>query len=291
MKKIALLCSAVFAVFSAFAIEIKAPGFINCKDGVLASWKNTNKTPVKVENGVLTITSVKAKFLDSIYQGHRIIPSDALYVFSVDVDAAVAKSAFVQIKMFAKGKEVLRRDSHAAPIGKSSIYVAASHPQADIIEIAMRIYDRGIGKDFKFSNPELSVAEDGALFGNWLKGGKGFSVSNVSHKSFTINIENAEKNHTSMGIFQYVSSGKKYVFESDFKSDLPGMAYLEVKYYNKGKELKRKQAYCKNVSGRLAVDINTDGCDKLLLQCRVPAAARYVNKKVVFSNFKFKEVK
>ena len=69
------------------------------------------------------------------------------------------------------------------------------------------------------------------------------------------------------------------------------MAYLEVKYYNKGKELKRKQAYCKTAEGRLAVDINTDGCDKLLLQCRVPAAERYVGKKVVFSNFKFKEVK
>ena len=56
-------------------------------------------------------------------------------------------------------------------------------------------------------------------------------------------------------------------------------------------ELKRKQAYSTTSEGTLAVEVNSDGCDKVLLQCRVPASAAYVGKKVVFSNFKFKEVK
>ena len=291
MKKSFLLCFAALSVFAVSAVEIKNPGFEKQKDGVLTAWKNGNNAPIKVENGVLTVTSVKAKLLDSIFQGCRITPSDSCYIFSVDVDAPVAQAAFVQIKMFAKGKEVLRRDSASAPAGKSRIYVAASHPEAGVIEVAMRIRPQGAGKDFKFSNPNLSVAEDGALFGTWITGGKGFSVSDVSDNTFTITINKAEKNHTSMGLVRLVTPGKKFVFESDFKSDLPRMAYLEVKYYKKGKELKRKQAYSTEAEGHLAVEVNTDGCDKVLLQCRVPASAHYVGKKAVFSNFKFKEIK
>ena len=291
MKKSIVLFFAALIGVAVSAVELIDPEFAKLKDGALVCWKNANNAPVKVENGVVTMTSVKAKLYDSIFQGRRITPSDALYVFSVDVDSPINKAAFLQIKMFVKGKEVVRRSSSTAKIGKSRIFVAATHPQADVIEIAMRVAPNGAGKNFKFSNPKLSIAEDGALFGTWLPGGKGFSVSGVSDNCFTINIDKAEKYHTSMGFFSTVTPGKKYVFESNFKSDLPKMAYLEVKYYNKGKELKRKQTYSTTSEGTLSVEVNSDGCDKVLLQCRVPASAAYVGKKVTFSNFKFKEVK
>lgn len=290
MKKFAMFFAAV-SLFPVFAVELNDPAFAKNKDGVLAAWKNVNKSTVKVENGVLTITAVKAKLWDSIFQGQRITPSDAQYVFSVDVDAPVAKSAFVQIKMFSKNKELMRASSPAAVQGKSRLFVVASHPNADIIEVAMRVNHAGAGKEFKFSNPVLKIAEEGALFGTWIRGGKGFSVSDITDDSFTITIDSAEKYHSSMGISRNVEPGKKFVFEADYKCDAARMAYLEVKYYKGNKELKRKQAYSDSTSGKLSVEVNTDGCDKLILQCRVPAAAKYVGKKAVFSNFKFKEVK
>ncbi|MBO5765506.1 MAG: hypothetical protein J6S24_04410, partial [Lentisphaeria bacterium] len=127
MKKFAVLFAAV-SLLPVFAVELNDPAFAKNKDGVLAAWKNVNKSTVKIENGVLTITAVKAKLWDSIFQGQRITPSDAKYVFSVDVDAPVAKSAFVQIKMFSKNKELMRASSPAAVQGKSRLFVVASHP-------------------------------------------------------------------------------------------------------------------------------------------------------------------
>ena len=291
MKKIIFQLFALLSVVPLLAVEVNDPEFTKNENGVLAAWKNTNKNTVKVVDGTLVVTATKSKLIDSIYQAHRIKPSDAQYLFSVDVDAPAAKCAFIQVKLFARGKELMRPASHAAPAGKSRLFVAASHPAADTIEIAMRIHPVGVGRDFKFSKPVLRVTEDGELFGIWLPGGKGFSVSDVNDRSYTITIDKAEKNHAAMFISRNVVPGKKYVFEADYKSDIPKMGYLEVKYYKKGKELKRKQAYSDNTEGRLSLEVSTDGCDKLMLQCRVPASSRYIGKKVVFSNFKFKEVK
>ena len=288
----ASILTAVAVGFTLSAAEISNPGFTLNPKGELTSWTNANKSPVKSENGVLSVTAAKGQWFDSIYQRIKITPSSDQYIFSADINAPVAGAAFVQVKMYSKGKEVIRRQSLSAPAGKSRMTTSAVHPAADVVEVAIRINPAAAGKVFEFSKPVLFTPKDGEICGGWVKGASG-KVSDVSDNQFTITIDKASKSHASMGHLRDVVSGKKYVFEADFKSDLSNMAYLEAKYYKNNKEIKRKQAYSKGLGneGKLVLEINTDGCDRLLLQCRIPGSDRFVGKKVVFSNFKFKEVK
>ena len=93
-----------------------------------------------------------------------------------------------------------------------------------------------------------------------------------------------------MFVNRRVKSGEKFLFEADYASDLPKMAYLEVKYFNKGRELKRKQSYSDAAQGKLSLEIDSTNCDVIVLQCRVPVAKAFVGKKVTFNNIKLKKL-
>ena len=290
LKKSFVIIAGVLS-FSLFAVELTNSDFAKFNNGKLESWRNTNNAKLAVAEKTLTVTAVKGKFEDCVYQGMRIEPSDKVYVFSADVQSDV-KAAYLQIKMFKKNKEILRRNSIVAHSGKLSLVVSATHPDADYVEFAMRINRSGAGRDFKFSNLKLALEEDGRIFDTWMRGGKkGFNVTDISAGGFTINVESAEKLHASMLVVRSVSPGNKYLFEADYTADAPRMAYLEVKYCKGNRELKRKQAYGKAAKGKLSLEINTDGCDRLVLQCRVPLVERFVGKKAAFSNLTLKKVK
>ena len=289
LKLNSIICAGIAGI-SLFAAEVSDAEFAKFQNGVLAAWKNTNNAKLAVENKVLTVTAVKKKLEDSIYQRQKIKPSDNLYVFSADVDAAVGRSAYVQIKLFDNKKELLRVNSKNAPAGKSRLTVKASHPDATYIEYAMRVNHNGAGKDFKFSNPALRLGDKSEISGPWLRGGKGFDVKFITDNHFEVTIVQEQKLHMAMFVNRRVKSGEKFLFEADYASDLPKMAYLEVKYFNKGRELKRKQSYSDAAQGKLSLEIDSTNCDVIVLQCRVPVAKAFVGKKVTFNNIKLKKL-
>ena len=280
------------ASLSLFAADVHDAAFSKVRNGELAAWRNTNKAKFSVQDGVLSIIAANGKFEDSIYQGQKIEPSERLYVFSADVDAPIARSAYVQIKMFGKNRELLRKSFVAARAGKSRLTVRASHPEADYIEYAMRIRRNGAGKEFKFSDPTLRTGDSSDLYGPWRLGGggKGYEIKYLSDNSFVITVAEAKKLHAAVVVSRKVKAGEKFIFEADYSSDMSKMGYLEIKYYNKGKELKRKQCYSDAAQGKLSVEIDCGNCDMLDLQCRVPLVEKYVGKKVTFSNIKLKKV-
>ena len=266
---------------------LQDPGFGSFKEGRSPIWKNGANTPVKAENGVLIMTGAAAKFHASVFQGKRIAPGSKTYMFSADVDAPVARKAYLQIKFYKNGKEVKRISSRTAPAGKSKLIVFGSQPDADIIEVAMRIAQGADGKEFKFSNPELCEAEDGELFGNWQAVGKGFNVTNQKANSFTINVTGESQQHAAVLLQVGVAQNTRMIFSSDVEGPAPG--YLEVKLFNNGKMLRRVNNI--GSSSNSFVEFETGNADSAVLHCRVPAVGRNIGKSVTFTNLKLKKAK
>ena len=275
--------------FALSAAELKNPAF-EIKDGSIIAWKNLNKGNVAVQDGVLSYTATKSKLQDSIFQGVKITPSDNMYVFTVDVDAPVAKAVYAQIKFHSKGKELSRHSSFTAKAGKSRLIVSASNENAEHIEVAIRIVDTGAGKIFKISNPKLAIGEKGSLAVNWFKASRGFELEDNIENGFTVKITSAEKLHASVANICNVKPGCNYTFEADYTGDLPKMAYLEVKLFKKGKYIARKNVFAEDASGRLVLKFNSGDSTSATVQCRVPAVQKFVGKKVTFSKFKFMQV-
>ena len=273
------------------AVELKDPQFSSFQDGPSKIWRNGCNSPVKTENGTLFVTATSAKFNDSIYQGMRITPGNQMYVFSADIDAPVAKKAHLQIKFYKDGRELKRCTSTFSSAGKSRLTVSGFHQDANSIEVAMRISRDADGKEFKFSNPVLREALAGELIGNWIAVGKGFSVTDQTDKSFTINVTGTSPQHAAVLLTSAVSPNKKMVFSADIESEVRA-GYLEIKLFKGNKMLARKNNFTsiKTNNGTANFEFETGEATSVILHCRVPLAEKLIGKSVKFSNFKLAEV-
>lgn len=247
---------------------------------------NSSKNAVQIENGVLALTAASGKFHDSISQGKRIVPGNKTYVFTVETDASVAKKAYLQIKFYKGKKELKRISSSTAPAGKSVLSVFGSHPEADLIEVAMRVYSGAENKVFKFSKPVLIEGKKGELYGNWLAVGKGFTVTDKKANSFTVNVTAESPMHAAVLLQVPVFPNKKMVFSADVNGTAD-IGYLEVKLLNGPKMIARKNNI--GTSDNSVLEFDTGDTNIAILHCRVPATARNIGKSVTFSNFKFDE--
>ena len=271
------------------AAELKDPGFSSFQNGASAVWKNGCHSPVKAENGTLYFTATAAKFNDSIYQGVRVVPGNSMYVFAADVDAPVARKAYLQIKFYKDKKELKRCSSSVAPAGKSRLIVCGFHPEADMIEVAMRIFSGADGKEFKFSAPALREAKNGELFGNWMAVGKGFTVTDMTENSFTVNVTGTHPQHAAVLLTTAVTPNKKMTFSADVESEIKA-GYLEVKLFNGSKMIARKNSIgSAAVNGTVNFEFETGNANSAILHCRVPLAEKYIGKSVKFSNLKLAE--
>ncbi len=271
------------------AVELKDPEFSSFQNGKSTVWRNGCNSPVKAENGTLYLTGTAAKYNDSIYQGIKVVPGNTMYVLSADVDAPAARKAHLEIKFYKDKKELKRCTSAYSPAGKSRLTVSGFHPEANAIELALRIGRGADGKEFKFSSPVLREAKEGELFGNWLAVGKGFTVTDMKENSFTINVTGTFPQHAAVLLTTAVAPNKKMIFSADIESQI-NAGYLEVKLFKGSKLLARKNSFgSPKTEGAASIEFETGNATSVVLHARVPLAERYIGKSVSFSNFKFVE--
>lgn len=272
---------------SLFALELKDPAFASFKDGKSNVWQNGCNAPVKTEESTLVVTASSTKLHDGIFQGVRLNADNIgkTYAFSAEIEAPVARKAYLQIKFYKGKSEIKRFQSYSAPAGKSTLFVLGSHPDADIIQVSMRIAN-GEGKEFKFSNPTLSTAGPGELYGNWLAVGPGFTVTDKKANSFTITPTQEAKQHAAVLLFKSVTPGKKMVFSADISGENSG-GYLEVKLHENKKMIARKNNIGSPNHGVL--EFETGSANNVILHCRIPVSKKYIGKSVTFSNIKLTE--
>lgn len=127
----------------------------------LDGWRNAypETTKAEVENGLLTLTAVKASgTAGAVVQYFKVAPNTPL-VFSADVNTAQGNFAFLNVKLNKNGKEILSLNSAVARPGKNRLEVSFNTGEADTAAVLCRIRPAAdmIGKSAVFSGLTLKA--------------------------------------------------------------------------------------------------------------------------------------